>query len=193
MFACEHENIQPDMMTMAKGLTSGYVPMGAVMMSDEIFKGIADGPHRSAVVGHGQTYSAHPVSAAVALEVISIYEEGLLEHAQAMTPYFEDKLQSVLSHPLVGDVRNQGLLAAVELVADKSTKRQFPAELGLHEVIADIAWKNKLIFRAFGDNILGFAPALCYSKEDFDELFYLLQKTLDEVLSLDMVKKEIAR
>ena len=93
----------------------------------------------------------------------------------------------------MGDVRNQGLLAAVELVADKSTKRQFPAELGLHEVIADIAWKNKLIFRAFGDNILGFAPALCYSKEDFDELFYLLQKTLDEVLSLDMVKKEIAR
>ncbi len=193
MFACEHENIQPDMITMAKGLTSGYVPMGAVMMSDEIFKGIADGPHRSAVVGHGQTYSAHPVSAAVALEVISIYEEGLLEHAQAMTPYFEDKLQSILSHALVGDVRNQGLLAAVELVADKSSKRLFPAELGLHEVIADIAWKNKLIFRAFGDNILGFAPALCYSKEDFDELFDLLQKTLDEVLSLDMVKKEMAR
>lgn len=192
MFACEHEDVQPDLMTVAKGLTSGYAPMGAVLMSDEIFSGIADGPNKSAVVGHGQTYSAHPVSAAVALEVISIYEEGLLAHAQQVEPYFKSKLQACLDHPLVGDVRNLGLLAAVELVADKTSKRQFDPSLKLSETIADIAWKHKLIFRAFGDNILGFAPALCFTEADFDELFERLKLTLDEVLALDIVKKGMA-
>ena len=191
MFACEHEGVEPDLMTIAKGLTSGYAPMGAVLMSDEIFNGIADGPNKAAVVGHGQTYSAHPVSAAVALEVIKIYEESMLAHAQSVAPYFEAKLQACMAHPLVGDARSIGLLGAVELVADKATKRQFDPALKLNETIADIAWKHKLIFRAFGDNILGFAPALCFTESDFDALFERLQLTLDEVLQLDIVKQEM--
>lgn len=191
MFACEHEGVEPDLMTIAKGLTSGYAPMGAVLMSDEIFNGIADGPNKAAVVGHGQTYSAHPVSAAVALEVIKIYEESMLAHAQTVAPYFEARLQACLAHPLVGDARSIGLLGAIELVADKATKRQFDPALKLNETIADIAWKHKLIFRAFGDNILGFAPALCFTESDFDALFERLQLTLDEVLELDIVKQEM--
>ena len=191
MFACEHEGVEPDLMTIAKGLTSGYAPMGAVLMSDEIFNGIADGPKKAAVVGHGQTYSAHPVSAAVALEVIKIYEESMLAHAQTVAPYFEAKLQACMAHPLVGDARSIGLLGAIELVADKATKRQFDPALKLNETIADIAWKHKLIFRAFGDNILGFAPALCFTESDFDALFERLQLTLDEVLQLDIVKQEM--
>ena len=191
MFACEHEGVEPDLMTVAKGLTSGYAPMGAVLMSDEIFSGIADGPNKAAVVGHGQTYSAHPVSAAVALEVIKIYEEGMLAHAQSVEPYFAAKLQACMDHPLVGDARSIGLLGAIELVADKQTKRQFDPALKLNETIADIAWKHKLIFRAFGDNILGFAPALCFTESDFDALFERLQLTLDEVLELDIVKQEM--
>jgi adenosylmethionine-8-amino-7-oxononanoate aminotransferase len=191
MFACEHEGVEPDLMTIAKGLTSGYAPMGAVLMSDEIFNGIADGPNKAAVVGHGQTYSAHPVSAAVALEVIKIYEESMLAHAQSVAPYFEAKLQACMAHPLVGDARSIGLLGAVELVADKATKRQFDPALKLNETIADIAWKHKLIFRAFGDNILGFAPALCFTESDFDALFERLQLTLDEVLELNIVKQEM--
>ena len=191
MFACEHEGVEPDLMTVAKGLTSGYAAMGAVLMSDEIFSGIADGPNKAAVVGHGQTYSAHPVSAAVALEVIKIYEEGMLAHAQAVEPYFEAKLQACMDHPLVGDARSLGLLGAIELVADKATKRPFNPALKLNETIADIAWKHKLIFRAFGDNILGFAPALCFTESDFDALFERLQLTLDEVLELDIVKQEM--
>lgn len=193
LFACEHEGVEPDLMTIAKGLTSGYAPMGALLMSDEIFNGIADGPHRSAVVGHGQTYSAHPVSAAVALEVISLYEEGLLANAQALAPYFAAKLTECLAHPLVGDVRYLGLLGAIELVADKASKRPFPAALKLHEKIADIAWRNKLIFRAFGDNILGFAPALCFTKDNFDTLFARLHQTLAEVYALDVVQQELAK
>ncbi len=84
MFACLDEDVQPDLMTMAKGLTAGYAPMGAVMMSDRVYNGIADGAPMSTVVGHGQTYSAHPVSAAVALEVLRLYEEGgLLENGRS--------------------------------------------------------------------------------------------------------------
>ncbi len=191
MFACEHEGIEPDFMTMAKGLTSGYVPMGAMLMSDKIFNGIADGPHKAAVVGHGQTYSAHPVSAAVALETINLYEETLLAHTNTVIPYFADKLQSCLSHPLVGDARSLGLLGAIELVANKATKRQFPAAMKLHETIADIAWKNKVIFRAFGDNILGFAPALCFTRDNVDTLIERLLATLDEVYALDEVQQEL--
>ena len=96
-----------------------------------------------------------------------------------------------LSHPLVGDVRSLGLLGAIELVADKATKRPFPAAIKLHETIADIAWQHKLIFRAFGDNILGFAPALCFTESDFDTLFERLQLTLDDVLALDVVQNEM--
>ena len=191
MFACEHEGVEPDLMTMAKGMTSGYAPMGALLMSDEIFSGIADGPNKAAIVGHGQTYSAHPVSAAIALEVIKIYEESMLAHAQSVEPYFEAKLQACLDHPLVGDVRSLGLLGAIELVADKATKRQFDPALRLSETIAEIAWKHKLIFRAFGDNILGFAPALCFTESDFDALFERLQLTLDELLELDIVQQEM--
>jgi len=191
MFACEHEDVQPDLMTLAKGLTSGYAPMGALLMSDEIFSGIADGPNKAAVVGHGQTYSAHPVSAVVALEVIKIYEDSMLRHSQEVAPYFESKLKDFLTHPLVGDVRCQGLLGSIELVANKVTKRQFPAHLKLYETIDKIAWSNKLIFRTFGDNILGFAPALCFTKEEFDILFERLSLILDEILSLESVQLEL--
>ena len=96
-----------------------------------------------------------------------------------------------MAHPLVGDARSIGLLGAIELVADKATKRQFDPALKLNETIADIAWKHKLIFRAFGDNILGFAPALCFTESDFDALFERLQLTLDEVLQLNIVKQEM--
>ena len=89
MFACDAEGVQPDLMTMAKGLTAGYVPMGALMLSERIYGGIADGTPAGVAIGHGATYSAHPVSAAVALEVLRLYEEGgILAHAQRCAPLF---------------------------------------------------------------------------------------------------------
>lgn len=135
------------------------------------------------MVGHGQTYSAHPVSAAVTLEVINIYEEGMLAHAQAVAPYLETKLKACLPHPLVRNERSLGLSGAFELVADKAIKRSLPAAIKLRETIANIAWQHKMIFRAFGDNILGFAPAMCFCESDFDTLFECLQLTLDDVLA----------
>ncbi|WP_443115377.1 aspartate aminotransferase family protein [Herbaspirillum seropedicae] len=192
MFACLDEDVQPDLMTMAKGLTAGYAPMGAVMMSDRVYNGIADGAPMSTVVGHGQTYSAHPVSAAVALEVLRLYEDGgLLDNGRRLEPVFAGGLRALLAHPLVGDARSRGLLGALELVADKQTKARFAPELKLHDRIFQAAYRHGLVFRAFGDNILGFAPALCYTQEDFALMFARLKAILDEVLAQPEVRQAV--
>ena len=189
LFACQGEGVEPDLMTVAKGLTAGYAPMGAVLMSDALYRGIADGADASAVIGHGHTYSAHPVSAAIGLEVMRLYHEGgLLANGHAQAPRFAQGLDALLDHPLVGDSRHRGLLGALELVADKDSKRGFDVSLKLPDRIAGAAYGNGLVFRAFGDNILGFAPALCYTQANFDMLFERLTKTLDDVLAQSDVR-----
>jgi len=183
LFACESEGVQPDLMTLAKGLTSGYAPMGALLMSEAVYAGIADGGG-GAAVGHGHTYSAHPVSAAVGLEVLRLYlEGGLLANAQRLAPAFAQGLRELLEHPLVGDARARGLLGALELVADKGSKRSFAAALNLPERTAQAGYRRGLIFRAFGDHILGFAPPLCCTDGDFEQLFARLRLTLDDLLA----------
>ncbi len=183
LFASSAEDVEPDIITAAKGLTAGYAPMGATLMSDAIYNAIADADTNGAVVGHGTTYSAHPVSAAVGLEVLRLYEEGgLLANAERIAPIFEDGLQALLQHPLVGDARQRGLLGALELVADKDTKRPFDTSLQLNVRIQKASFENRIIFRAFPDNILGFAPALCYSEDEMALLFERVQKSLDAVL-----------
>ena len=193
MFACDAEGVQPDLMTVAKGLTSGYAPMGALLVSDAVYQGIADGVAPGAPLGNGHTYSAHPVSAAIALEVLRLYEEGgILANGVAQAPRFEAGLRELLRHPLVGDARSRGLLGALELVADKATQQGFDPALRLSEHIAEIAYRRGLVFRAFGDNILGFAPALCYGAAEFDLLFERLEQVLDDVASLPEVQKALA-
>jgi 4-aminobutyrate--pyruvate transaminase len=192
LFACEAEGVEPDLMTVAKGLTAGYAPMGAVLMSDAVYNVIADSSPDSPV-GHGQTYSAHPVSAAIGLEALRLYHEGgLLANGQAVAPHFEQGLRDLMQHPLVGDARSKGLLGALELVADKASKRRFDPSLKLSERIAEIAYRHKLIFRAFGDNTLGFAPALCYTDAELNLLFDRLKAILDEVLGLPDVRRSLA-
>jgi 4-aminobutyrate---pyruvate transaminase len=192
LFACEAEGVEPDLMTLAKGLTAGYAPMGALLLSNKIYETIAAGSGKS-VVGHGQTYSAHPVSAAVGLEVLRLYHEGgLLANGIAHAPRFEQGLQRLRQHPLVGDARQRGLLGALELVADKGTRRRFDPSLGLSERITKVAYGNGIIFRAFADDILGFAPALCYGAAEFDLLFERLERTLDEVLDQFDIRTAVA-
>ncbi|GKT01983.1 aspartate aminotransferase family protein [Acidovorax sp. SUPP3434] len=189
LFACEAEGVSPDILTLAKGLTAGYVPMGATVISDALYAGIADGAPEGAPIGHGATYSAHPVSAAVALEVLRLYEEGgILANGQRGAAPFAAGLDALLAHPLVGDSRHRGLLGALELVSDKATRRGFDPALGLSERIAATAYRNGIVFRAFGDNILGFAPALTYTEDEFAEMFKRLRKTLDDVLDAPDVR-----
>ena len=192
MFACETEDVEPDLMTIAKGLTAGYAPMGAVLISDAVYQGIADGSRQGEAIGHGQTYSAHPVSAAIGLEVLRLYTEGgLLANGQAQAPKFAAGLDSLLDHPLVGDSRHVGLLGAVELVSNKTTRARFDSNLQLADRIFEAAYRNKIIFRAFGDNILGFAPALCYTASEVEAMEARVRKTLDDVLESADVRRAL--
>jgi 4-aminobutyrate--pyruvate transaminase len=189
MFACDAEGVLPDLMTLAKGLTSGYVPMGATMLSEEVYATIADAAPAGAPIGHGATYSAHPVAAAVALEVLQLYEEGgVLANGQRVAPRFAAGLEALRAHPLVGDARHRGLLGALELVSDKATKRAFDPALALPDRVFAAAWRNGVVFRCFGDATLGFAPALTYTESDFDQLFARLKRTLDDVLAQPEVR-----
>ena len=167
--------------------------MGAMLFSDDIYDAIANAGSDGAVVGHGSTYSAHPVSAAIGLEVLDLYESGgLLENGLAVAPLFEEGLQALRKHPLVGDARQRGLLGALELVADKATKRRFDPSLGMNALIQKTAYENRIIFRAFADNTLGFAPALCYTESEMALLFERLRATLDSVLDHIDVRDSVA-
>lgn len=181
LFACEYEGIVPDLMTVAKGLTSGYVPMGAVLMSDQVYETIADSAGAKAV-GHGFTYSAHPVSAAVALEVLSLYEGGLLENGRQMGARLQAGLASLSDHPLVGDVRGRGMLAAVELVNDKAAKTPLPAALQAATRLFDRAWEQGLVIRSFAQGVFGYAPPLCCTADEIDAIVERTRTVLDLTL-----------
>lgn len=181
LFACSEDEVVPDFLTVAKGLTSGYVPMGAVFMTERVYCTIADGAGTS-LVGHGYTYSAHPVSAAVALEVLRLYEGGLLENGRKAGKRLMEGLQGLADHPLVGDIRGRGMLAAIELVTDKTKKTPLPATADPSRRIFDRAWDNGLIIRAFGNGVLGYAPPLCCTDGDIDAIVARTRKTLDQTL-----------
>jgi adenosylmethionine-8-amino-7-oxononanoate aminotransferase len=193
MFACEHEEVSPDLMTVAKGLTSGYVPMGAVLMSDQVYQGIADGAAPDLPIGHGFTYSGHPVSAAVALEVLRLYlDGGILENGRKVGLRFQAGLDAIADHPLVGEARGRGLVGAIELVADKETKARFDPQLRLAARLFERGYANGLIFRAFTDGIIGLAPALCCSDDEMDMIFERIRRTLDDLLAEPDIRSAVA-
>ncbi|MFO1148024.1 MAG: aspartate aminotransferase family protein [Alsobacter sp.] len=191
LFACADEDIVPDLMTTAKGLTSGYVPMGALFMSDHVYATIADAAGAS-VIGHGYTYSAHPVSAAVGLEVLRLYEAGLLENGRKAGARLMAGLRALADHPLVGDVRGRGMLAAIELVTDKARKTPLPAAAEPAKRIFDRAWDNGLVIRAFGNGVLGYAPPLCCTDADIDAILERTRMTLDQTLEDPDVRAAMA-
>ncbi len=193
MFACEHEGVTPDLMTLAKGLTAGYAPMGAVLMTDAIYAGIADGPDNHLAVGHGYTYSGHPVSAAVGLEVLRLYREGgIMANGLMRGPQLAAGLATLADHPLVGDVRQAGMLAGIELVADKGKRTRFDAGIGLPDRLARAAYARGLIFRAFADGTIGLAPAISCDEGDMARLLARLSATLDDVLDQPEVRAALA-
>ncbi|MBA5803578.1 aspartate aminotransferase family protein [Rhizobium changzhiense] len=190
LFACTEDDVVPDFMTTAKGLTSGYVPMGAVLMADHVYQTIAEGAG-AAAVGHGYTYSAHPVSAAVGLEVLKLYENGLLENGVRAGARLMRGLESLTDHPLVGDVRGRGMLAAVELVVDKVNKTPLPASAEPARRIFDRAWENGLVIRAFGNGAIGYAPPLCCTETEIDAIVERTRITLDETLEDPDVRRAL--
>lgn len=181
LFACEHEGIEPDFMTLAKGLTSGYAPMGAALISDAVYQVLADAVPDGTPLGHGLTYSGHPVSAAVGLAALDLYEGGLVENGTKVGAYFGTRLREFMDDPLVGDVRSKGLLGAIEIVADKSSGRKFTPDTGVGAKLAAAGYANGLIFRAFPDGIMAFAPPLCITEDEVDMLVDRVARTIDTV------------
>jgi 4-aminobutyrate--pyruvate transaminase len=170
LFACEHYGIQPDILVLSKQITSSYQPLAAVLVSDALYQGIADQTERLGSFGHGFTASGHPVATAVALENLAIIEErGLVANAAKVGAHLQTSLRRFADHPLVGEVRGVGLIAAVELVADKASKAKFdpPGKVGLY--LFERAQEHGLIIRAMQDSI-AFCPPLIITAAQVDDV-----------------------
>lgn len=178
-FASELFGIRPDILVLSKQITSSYMPLAAVVFSDKIYQGIADNSARIGTFGHGYTASGHPVATAVGLENLAILEErDLPGNAARLAPVLQDGLRALSDHPLVGNVRGVGLIAAVELVADKMTKAPFRPEgkLGLH--VYEQCQKQGLVVRAIGDSI-AFCPPLIIDEVQIREIIARFTRALD--------------
>jgi 4-aminobutyrate---pyruvate transaminase len=180
MFGLELFEIEPDIVVMAKQLTSGYQPLSATVVSEAIYDALVGQSEKIGVFAHGFTYSGHPVAAAVALETLKIYEERrILDHVRAVIPHFQRRLRELGGHPLVGEARGLGLIGAVELVEDKKTKKPFDAAATAGALGAEKALENGLVVRAAGD-ALALCPPLIIEDRQIDQLFDRLSSTLDQ-------------
>lgn len=176
-FASETYGIRPDIMTIAKGLSSGYAPIGGSIVSDEIAEVMAD-----CEFAHGYTYSAHPVSAAVALENLRIMEEEkLVEHVRDVAaPYLKEKWEALADHPFVGEAKIVGMMASIALTPDKATRAAFASDPGtIGFICRDRCFANNLIMRHVGDRMI-IAPPLILTCDDIDTLIERATKSLDE-------------
>ncbi|EPP7169803.1 putrescine--pyruvate aminotransferase [Pseudomonas aeruginosa] len=175
-FGSQYYGNAPDLMPIAKGLTSGYIPMGGVVVRDEIVEVLNQGGE----FYHGFTYSGHPVAAAVALENIRILrEEKIIEKVKAETaPYLQKRWQELADHPLVGAARGVGMVAALELVKNKKTRERF-TDKGVGMLCREHCFRNGLIMRAVGDTMI-ISPPLVIDPSQIDELITLARKCLDQ-------------
>ena len=180
MFGTETFAIRPDMMTLAKGLSSGYAPISALMVNERVYGPVAEESGRIGVFGHGYTYGGHPVSAAVAVETLNIYaERDILAQVAMVAPVLQQGLAAFNDHPLVGEVRGVGLIGAVELVADKAAKTPFEAGRAMGAAVVAKAQGHGVILRAMGDTI-AFSPPLIISAADIAEMLRRFRAALDE-------------
>jgi 4-aminobutyrate--pyruvate transaminase len=181
-FGCQTFGFQPDMLSVAKGLSSGYVPIAAVAVSDAIYQVIADEAHGLGVLGHGFTYSGHPVTAAVAVEALRIYQEmDVVEVARRLGGRLQAGLAHTLrDHPLVGDIRGVGFIAGVELAANRSRREGFDPGMRVGARVERACLERGLIIRNMGDTI-ALCPPYVISEGEVDDLLVRLRGALDGV------------
>jgi 4-aminobutyrate--pyruvate transaminase len=183
MFGTQTYNLQPDIITLAKALSSAYLPIAAVMINHRVYDAISEHTGKLGSFAHGFTYSGHPVSAAVALETLKIYEErDIVGQVRAQAPGFAKGIQRFKDHPLVGETRSVGLIGAVELVRDKQTKEIFDPKLGVPAYCVKRAQEHGLIIRAIVNSI-AFCPPLVSTGEEIAEMYRRFGLALDETLA----------
>ena len=182
-FGCTTMNIkQPDMMTLAKQMSSAYYPISASIIRGELYEAMVELSSKVGVFGHGYTYSGHPVGCAIALKVLEIYQrDNIFKTAASTGDYLQRRLNVFSDHPLVGEVRGKGMIAALELVANKTTKAAFTdGSVGAKAVLA--CQHNGLIVRAVAGNSLALCPPLITTEAQVDEIMEKLGKALDSTL-----------
>ncbi|MEH6471310.1 MAG: aminotransferase [Halopseudomonas sp.] len=181
MFASEDlYGFTPDIICIAKGLTSGYIPLGATLLSDDIYQVISQPQCEGGVLSHGFTYSGHPVACAAALKNIEIMErERVCEQVQELGPYFQKRLAELMDLPIVGDVRGSHFMAGIELVRNKTTKEGFSATDGSAMRVFKRCLNRGLVIRPIG-NLIVVSPPLILSKEQCDQIVDTLQASIEE-------------
>ncbi len=179
LFACQTFDLKPDIMSVAKALSSSYLPISAVMINEKVYAALRENSNKIGTFGHGYTYSGHPVSAAVALETLKIYEErDIMRQVKSVVPTFEKSIRKFADHPLVGEVRQVGLVGAVELVKNKATKESFDPAKMVGMTCAKFCQENGLITRAVGESVC-FSPPLIITAAEIEDLFRRFGKALE--------------
>lgn len=178
-FGCEHFGTRPDFLTLAKAITSGYQPLGALMVSDRVAEVFIE---KGGEFAHGYTYSGHPVAAAVALANLEIMQkEGVVDRVRNdLAPYFSTRWGELAAHPLVGEARSLGLLGALELVPRKPSRQFFPGRGAVGTRARDISIRNGLVMRAVWDTLI-VAPPLVITRNEIDELLTKAVTSLDQL------------
>ncbi len=182
-FGFEHFGVRPDIITVSKGITGGYVPLGAAVATSRVMETIfGDGASTQAKVS-GHTYAAHPTACAAGLAVLdAIEKEDLIESTAQIGEWMIQEFRRVYAdNPHVGDVRGQGFLIGIELVQDKATREPFPSSLGVGRRVMDQAMSEFFMLRASGDVITLF-PALVTTQQDAEQMVSATRRAIDEVL-----------
>ncbi len=181
MWGCDTYGIVPDMVTCAKQLSSAYLPIAGVMISQPIYDAFVEQSKVHGALGMGFTYGGHPVSAAVALETLKIYEErDIVSHVRSVAPRFQQRLGALAEHPLVGEARGIGLIGAVEIVMDKDTKEQFDPALKAAPAVAECALKHGLVIRGLPGDAVAVCPPLIIDADQVDSVFDRFERALDD-------------
>ena len=179
-FGSETFGLRPNSMSLAKQLSSAYAPIAAVVIDQEMYDVLVEGSRRHPILGHGFTYGGHPVSAAVALRTLELYEErDVYGHVRRVSDYFRARFESLAAHPLVGEVQTVGLLAGVELVQDVATGTPFDATAGVGRYCLERCYEHGIIVRAVGDRMC-FCPPMIITEAQIDEMIELFSSALDD-------------
>jgi len=189
MFGAQTFDLKPDIMTLAKALSAGYQPISASLMTNALYEILLAQSDKLGIFGHGYTYSAHPVPAAVALETLKIYEErDLVAQVRRVGPRMQAGIRGYADHPLIGEARGIGLIGAVELVRDKATKQGFDPKAGVAAHLVRRAQHHGAILRNMPGDVVAFSPPLIISEAEIDEMMACFGRALDDTWA--MVLKE---
>jgi 4-aminobutyrate--pyruvate transaminase len=183
MFGCDTYGIRPDIVTVAKALSSSYMPISATLVSGRIYEGLVEGSRRNGAFAHGVTYAGHPVAAAVAVEALKLYEErDIVGHVRRVSPHFLARLAAFDAHPLVASTRGVGLIGALEIVQDKASRKTFDPASGVLAFLGTAVLSEGLITRPLRDT-MAVCPPLIITDAQIDELFDKLGRALDATLA----------